>query len=210
RHRLPTLALLALVAASVAGGSWALAEGRLPQRLAVPLEAGLPEHHVLLWKDAIGLAETHPVLGAGPDRFGELSMTVQQTPHSDGKVHSAVLKQAAEQGLPGVLLLGGAFGWTLHSLWRSPRSTPVVLSAATALTALGALGAVSNALSFVQVTAAAGVLAGLATARPYALEAGPGASVPAPVALAGGSAVPPARRPASHGRAACLGPLPDK
>ena len=88
------------------------------------------------------------MLGVGPDRFGELSPTAQQTLRSDGKPHSAPLQQAAEQGVVGVTLLGAAFGWLLYVLWRSPRSTPVVLTAGAALTALAALASVGNALSF--------------------------------------------------------------
>lgn len=65
----------------------------------------------------------------------------------------------------GALLLGAAFGWLLYALWRSPRATPVVLSAGAALTALAAVATVGNALSFTPVTAGAGLLAGLATAR---------------------------------------------
>lgn len=65
----------------------------------------------------------------------------------------------------GVALLGAAFGWLLLGLWRSPRPTPVVLSAGAALTALAVLASVGNALSFAPVTAGAGLLAGLATAR---------------------------------------------
>jgi hypothetical protein len=71
-----------------------------------------------------------------------------------------------------VALLGAAFCWMLHALWRSPRPTPVVLTAAATLTALAVKSCLGNALSFSQVTAGAGLLAGLATAR--RLDAGPG------------------------------------
>jgi hypothetical protein len=178
--RLPGLAGLALAAAVLAGGSWAMAEDLLPAGLAVSLEGQLTEHRVMLWRDAVGLAREHPVLGAGPDRFGDLSETVRQAVGSDGKPHSAPLQQAAEQGIPGVALLGAAFGWMLFALWRSSRPTPVVLTAAASLTALAALATIGNALSFVQVTVAAGVLAGLATARPLHEDALAGA-VAAPV-----------------------------
>ncbi|MGW7421522.1 hypothetical protein ACWGJB_15835 [Streptomyces sp. NPDC054813] len=43
----------------------------------------------------------------------------------------------------------------------------VVLTAGAALTALAAVSAVGNALSFTTVSAGAGLLAGLATARPW-------------------------------------------
>jgi O-antigen ligase len=106
-----------------------------------------------------------PVRGAGPDRFGGLDRAAAQAAVPDGKPHSAPLQMAAEQGLPGVALLGAVFGWLLLALYRSPRPTPVVLAAGAALTALAALASVGNALSFNQVTVGAGLLAGLATAR---------------------------------------------
>ncbi|MGP3981766.1 O-antigen ligase family protein [Streptomyces sp. KR80] len=179
RHRFPALAALACVAAVIAGGSWAVAEGVLPKGLTASLDGQLTEHRVRLWQDAIGLAERHPVTGAGPDRFADLSPTAQALAEADSTPHSAVLQQAAEQGLPGVLLLGTAFVWVLSALWRSPRPTEVVLTAAAALTTVAALACVGNALSFAQVTAGAGILAGLATARPFAEDPGHPSLTPA-------------------------------
>ncbi|MGX1882887.1 O-antigen ligase family protein [Streptomyces sp. NPDC055287] len=165
RRRAVGLAGLALATGLVVGGSWAVAEDALPGGLTVSLEGQLTTNRVLLWRDALGLAKEYPARGAGPERFGRLSPTAQQTPRSDGKPHSAPLQLAAEQGVAGAVLLGAAFGWMLYGLWRSPRDTPVVLTAATALTAVAALAGIGNALSFTAVTAGAGVLAGLATAR---------------------------------------------
>ncbi|MFG2594634.1 hypothetical protein [Streptomyces sp. NPDC048462] len=64
-----------------------------------------------------------------------------------------------------MLLLGAAFGRLLYVLWRSPRGTPVVLTAGAALTAPAVLAGFGNALSFTPVTAGAGLLAGPASAR---------------------------------------------
>ncbi|KAF4410016.1 O-antigen ligase family protein, partial [Streptomyces lycii] len=177
RRRLLGLAGCALAALLVTGGTWALAEGALPRGLSVTLEGRLTESRVLLWRDAVAIAGERPVLGAGPDRFAALSETVAAAPLSGGKPHSALLQLAAEQGLPGVALLGAAFGWTLVALARSPRPTPVVLTAGASLTLLAALASVGNALSFAQVTVAAGLLAGLATARPLAGSELPARSV---------------------------------
>ncbi|WP_455353919.1 O-antigen ligase family protein [Streptomyces sp. SYSU K217416] len=171
RSRMLGLAGLALATGLMAALSWGVAEDALPDGLSVSLEGLLTQHRVLLWEDAAGLAKEYPVLGAGPDRFGVLSPAAQQSPGSDGKPHSAVLQQAAEQGAVGVALLGAAFGWMLYGLWRSPRPTPVVLSAGAALTALAVFASVGNALSFTPVTAGAGLLAGLATARPLREDA---------------------------------------
>jgi O-antigen ligase len=165
RRRLLGLAGLALATGLVVGASWAVAEDRLPEGLTTSLEGQLTRHRVLLWQDAISLTRENPLLGVGPERFGALSPTARETLYADGKPHSAPLQQAAEQGVPGVVLLGAAYGWLLCGLWASPRRTAVVLTAAATLTALAALAAVGNALSFTPVTAGAGLLAGLATAR---------------------------------------------
>lgn len=165
RRRLLGLAALALATALVVGLSWAVAGNVLPDGLTVSLEGPLTRNRVLLWQDAARLAGQHPLRGIGPDRFAELSPTAQQTLGSDGKPHSAPLQQAAEQGVVGVLLLGVAFGWLLYVLWRSPRGTPVALTAGATLTALAALASAGNALSFAPVTVGAGLLAGLASAR---------------------------------------------
>ncbi|RII08065.1 O-Antigen ligase [Streptomyces sp. YIM 130001] len=166
RRRTVGLAGLALVTALVSGVSLAVAEDVLPHELTVSLEGPLTQHRVLLWQDAVDLAKDEPVLGSGPGRFGELSVTAGQTLDSDGRPHSAPLQQAAEQGVVGVVLLAAAFGWLLLSLSRAPRGTPLVLTAAATLSALAAVAAVGNALSFTPVTAGAGLLVGLSTARP--------------------------------------------
>ncbi|QIQ06260.1 O-antigen ligase family protein [Streptomyces liangshanensis] len=166
RRRSAALAGLALVAALVVGGSWAVAEDALPEGLSVSLEGQLTTNRVQLWHEAVDLAKEHPLLGVGPDRFGDLSPTALQSLDSDGKPHSAALQEVSEQGVVGLLLLATVFGWLLHGLVRSPCSTPVVLTAGATLTALATLASVGNALSFAPVTAGAGLLAGLATARP--------------------------------------------
>ncbi len=165
RQRAVALAGLALATGLVIATSWGVAEDALPDGLTVSLEGQLTQNRVALWQDAVALAKEDPVRGVGPHRFGKLSTTAQQSVGSDGKPHSASFQQAAEQGVVGVALLGATFGWMLYGLWRSPRSTPVVLSAGAALTALAVLAGIGNSLSFAPVTAGTGLLAGLATAR---------------------------------------------
>ncbi|WPO75298.1 O-antigen ligase family protein [Streptomyces sp. KN37] len=166
RRRALGLAGLAAVTALLTGVSLAVAEDVLPDGLTASLEGRLGRQRVLLWRDALGLAAREPVLGVGPGRFGEVSPAVARNLLADGKPHSAPLQQASEQGLVGVALLAAVFCWLLYALWRSPRSAQVVLSAGAALTALTAVATVGNALSVTSVTAAAGLLAGIATARP--------------------------------------------
>ncbi|MET7900808.1 O-antigen ligase family protein [Streptomyces sp. NPDC005336] len=170
RQRLLGLVTLALIAAVAVGGCWAVAQDAVPGGLPPALRAQLTEHRIRLWQDAAHIAEASPVRGAGADRFGELSPTAAQSAGPEATPHSAPLQLAADQGLPGVVLLSAAFGWMLYALWRSPRATPIVLTAAAALTALAIESSLGNALSFPQITAGAGLLAGLATAR--RLEAG--------------------------------------
>ncbi|WP_406010534.1 O-antigen ligase family protein [Streptomyces sp. NBC_00637] len=172
RHRGPALAALAVTAALVTGLTWALAGNALPGGLAGSPTGKLTAHRVDLWRDALGMAHREAGLGVGPGRFGELSVTAARSTLPDGKPHSAPLQLAAEQGVAGVLLLAAAFCWVLFALWRAPRPTPVVLTAGAALTALAAVAAIGNALSFTTVSVGAGLLAGLATARPLAEEPG--------------------------------------
>jgi O-antigen ligase len=170
RHRGPGLAALALAATAVTCLTWAVAGNAVPDGLAGSLRGRLTPHRIDLWHDALHLAREDTALGVGPGRFGELSTTAAQSLPPDGKPHSAPLQMAAEQGVIGVLLLAAAFCWLLYALWRSPRPTPVVLTAGAALTALAAIAAVGNALSFTMVSVGAGFLAGLTTAHPLTDE----------------------------------------
>ncbi|WP_093719478.1 MULTISPECIES: O-antigen ligase family protein [unclassified Streptomyces] len=165
-HRGLGIAGLALATGLVTTLTWAVAGNAVPDGLAASLEGQLTGQRIDLWHDALSLAERDAALGVGPGRFGELSATASSSLLSDGKPHSAPLQQAAEQGLVGVVLLAAAFCWVLFALWRAPRPTPVVLTAGAALTGLAAIAAVGNALSFTTVSVGAGLLAGLATARP--------------------------------------------
>lgn len=167
-RRGPGLAALAVAAALTAGATSAVAAGGLSGGFSGAFAGRVTAHRVQLWQDALRLARRNSGLGVGPGRFGDLSGTTPHALPSDGRPHSALLQQAAEQGFVGVLLLAAVFCWVLHALWRTPRSTPVALSAGAALTALAVLASVGNALSFTTVTVGAGLLAGWATARPWA------------------------------------------
>ncbi|WNI19284.1 O-antigen ligase family protein [Actinacidiphila sp. ITFR-21] len=174
RHRLLGLAGLALAAALAAGGSCALAADALPNRVSAPLTDALTRPRVELWHQAAALAGRHPLRGVGPERFADESGALPYgsvTPPA-GTPRSAPLQLAAEQGCPGVALLAVAYGWLLCALWRSSRPAPVVLTAAAALTGLALLATADQVLSYAVVTAGAGFLAGIATARPLADDAG--------------------------------------
>ncbi|OAH09764.1 O-antigen ligase [Streptomyces jeddahensis] len=170
RRRGLGLAGLGAAPVVVAGLALAVTKDVLPDGLTASLEGQLTQHRVLLWRDALDLAGQEPFLGVGPGRFGELSPTVAQTLATDGRPHSAPLQAAAEQGLVGVGLLAAVFCWILYALWRSPRATPVALTAGAALTALALMALVGNVLSFTTVTVGGGLLAGLATSRAWGDE----------------------------------------
>jgi O-antigen ligase len=167
RRRLLGLAGLALAAALVVGGSCAVAVDALPSGLSQSLTGQLTQPRVELWHQAVDLAEDHPLRGVGPERFADEAPPPPDLAAGAESPQSAPLQLAAEQGLPGVALLTAAFCWLLTALWRSPRPTPVVLTAAAALTGLAMLATVDHVLSYAVVTAGAGFLAGVATARPF-------------------------------------------
>ncbi|WP_329280751.1 O-antigen ligase family protein [Streptomyces sp. NBC_01451] len=164
------LAGLALTTVLVTGTAWAVAEDVLPDGLADSLEGQVSGHRVDLWHDALLLVHRNPATGVGPGRFAELGPTASQSLPAEARPHSAPFQQAAEQGVVGVALLAAVFCWVLYALWRSPRPTSVVLTGGAALTALAALATVGNVLSFTTVTVGAGLLAGLATARPFVYD----------------------------------------
>ncbi|WP_369192547.1 O-antigen ligase family protein [Streptomyces sp. R08] len=171
RHRGPGIAGLGLATVLVTGMSWALAGNVLPDGLTASLAGQLTPHRIQLWQDALHMAHQDSSTGVGPGRFGELSSAAAEALLPDGKPHSAPLQLAAEQGIIGVLLLAAAYGWILHALWRTTRSTPIALTAAAALTGLALVASVGNALSFTSVSVGAGFLAGLATSHPIAEDA---------------------------------------
>lgn len=170
-HRLLGLAGLALAATLAAGTSYAVAVNALPAGLTESLTGQLTQPRVQLWHQAVTLAEHHPLRGVGPERFADESggLPPSGAPGA-ASPQSAPLQLAAEQGVPGVVLLAAAYAWVLCALWRSSRPTPVVLTAGAALTGLAMLATVDHVLSYAVVTAGAGFLAGMATAQPLSAE----------------------------------------
>ncbi|MEY9872470.1 O-antigen ligase [Streptacidiphilus sp. MAP12-33] len=155
RRRRRALVLLALCALLAVAAVLVLAHGSSG---GTPAASGpgtqVSAQRLGLWRDALHAVERQPLRGVGPGDFAE------------GSASSAPLQQAAEQGWPGLALLGAAFVWCLWALSRSPRPTPAVLSAAGALTALGVQASVSPVLSVPAVVVGAGLLLGLGAARP--------------------------------------------
>ncbi|MYX37191.1 MULTISPECIES: O-antigen ligase family protein [Streptomycetaceae] len=172
------LAGLALALVVAVGGTCAVAVDALPPGLSASLSGQLTPARVRLWHDALETAREHPVRGIGPGRFAEAGAGTAPSAAGAGTPRSAPLQLAAEQGVPGVALLGASCVWLLWALQRSPRPAPVVLTAAAALTGLAMQSAVDHVLGYPVVTAGAGLLAGLATSRP--LSAAPDHGVDRP------------------------------
>lgn len=184
--RLLGLAGLALATAVAAGSTYAVAVDVLPAGLSASLTGQLTPGRVAGWREAVDLAGRHPLRGVGPGEFAEVSQAepaateaalaepsltgpfVTESAVSATAPQSAPFQLAAEEGAPGVALLAASYAWVLLALHRSARPGPVVLTVGAALTGLAMLACVDHVLSYAAVTATAGLLAGLATARPFA------------------------------------------
>jgi O-antigen ligase len=124
----------------------------------------LTAERVTLWNEAIALTRANPLTGVGPGRFAEESPTARGD-RDLRWAHTAVLEQAAEQGIPGGLLLLGLAGWAFAALTGSRRSGPVIAAGAAAFTALAVHASVDYVLHFAAVPLVGGALLGLASAR---------------------------------------------
>ncbi|WP_042381441.1 O-antigen ligase family protein [Streptacidiphilus melanogenes] len=154
RNRRRALLLLGACAALAVGAVLVCAHGGGTDPSAGGPTAEVSAQRLAVWQDAWQAVAQQPWRGVGPGDF------------ADGSASSASLQQAAEQGWPGLVLLGGAFAWCLWWLGRSPRPTSAALSAAGAMTALGVQAAATPVLSVPAVVVCAGLLLGLGVARP--------------------------------------------
>ncbi|MBF9069992.1 O-antigen ligase family protein [Streptacidiphilus fuscans] len=170
RRRVPALTLLSLCVLLTLGATVLLAQhsgatvtGPSPRAYGPVTQVS--SQRLALWRDAVREFDQQPLRGVGPGRFTDVSPTALESTEPTGASSSA-LQTAAEQGLPGVLLLGAAFGWTLWTLARSPRPTAAVLSTAAAMAALGVQATVASVLSVAWVVVGGGLLLGMTAARP--------------------------------------------
>lgn len=155
-------ALLVLTVVSVTA---ALALDQLDDTAPAAARAGdvLDERRVLLWRDAAEIAHRHPVDGAGPGTFRELSPLARQD--ADARwAHSGFLQQGAEAGAVGMALLLAAFGWGFARVWEAGPDDPLTALGAVALAGLGLHASVDYVLHFPAVPLVAVALLGAATA----------------------------------------------
>lgn len=102
----PALAALAVALALVSTVALSLAPSGGP---ASALEGALSSRRITLWTEALDLLDSAPVRGVGPGRFQDESPTARAD--DDARwAHSLWLQQAAETGLPGLVLLLTAVG----------------------------------------------------------------------------------------------------
>lgn len=152
------------VAATVALGATA-GDPRRPQGVEQVADEQLTTERVTLWKEALALARAEPLTGVGPGRFAAESPTARGD-RDLRWAHTAVLERAAEQGIPGAILLTALAAWGFVALTVSRRPAPVVAAGAAAFAALALHGSVDYVLHFPAVPLAATALLGVASARP--------------------------------------------
>ncbi|WP_436774672.1 O-antigen ligase family protein [Yinghuangia sp. YIM S09857] len=130
-------------------------------------ESGLTERRVDTWHDALELSGDNPWRGTGPGTF--LAQSPTALADGDTKAaHSQWLRQAAEQGLPGLACLVALVAWAYVRLWRSRQDPAVVAVGAASFTAFALQASIDYVAEFPLVLVAAGVVLGVATAAPDA------------------------------------------
>jgi probable O-glycosylation ligase (exosortase A-associated) len=80
---------------------------------------GSAESRLDLWRDCINLAINNPAFGVGPGNFPVVAQSLGWT--RGKQAHSVWMQQAAETGVPGVLLLFLFFTIALKKLWPIAR-----------------------------------------------------------------------------------------
>lgn len=129
------------------------------------------ERRVALWADAAVIAHEHPLDGAGPGRFQDLSPTSRSD--ADARwAHSDFLQQAAEGGVVAMALLLAAFGWGFARLWAAGAEDPFTALGAVALASLGLHAGVDYVLHFPLLALVGVALVGAATTRRPAPQSG--------------------------------------
>ncbi len=126
-----------------------------------------------LWSSALDAAREHPLRGLGPGGYESLAPV-----SSDGDfrwAHHGYLQQAADQGIPGLLLLLALFGWAYGRLWVAGGSDLTrAIEGASALTVVGLHASVDHVLHHAAVPLVAALLLGWAIVVPRSTSKGLG------------------------------------
>ncbi|NYI07473.1 O-antigen ligase family protein [Allostreptomyces psammosilenae] len=184
------LGVLAVLPVLAVAFTTALAGDKTGHAASDALRARLTDVRTTLWAEALDMAGAEPVFGVGPGRFAAHSALARADPdllHA----HSGPLERAAEQGLPGLALLGALFGWGLLALYRGGGPSrgpapyrgaapslpgpavaapwgPVAVTGALALTAVAVHSSIDYILDFPVLLFFLGLLVGAASVRPAA------------------------------------------
>lgn len=128
-------------------------------------EEGLTQRRLDVWHDALTLAAANPVRGTGPGTFVANSPTARADSDTQA-AHSLWLRQAAEQGYPGLAAMVALVGWAFVRLWRSRQDPAIVAVGAVTLTAFAVQASMDYVAEFGGVLIALGVVLGVGTAVP--------------------------------------------
>ena len=152
---------IAILTTSWLGVSYGRGSASLPVEVA---DTSLSEARLRLWHDAISIAADHPWTGIGWGGFATTSPLARS--NEDLRfAHNEFLQQAAELGLPGLLLTISLFGWGFARLYVSRNSDAIAVLGALGLSAAGIAGSVDYVLRFPAVSLAVAALVGAAQVR---------------------------------------------
>jgi O-antigen ligase len=160
--RSATLAVVGgLVAVSLSlGVTTAIAAGADP--------LGLRERSELrgeLWASALDATREHPLRGLGPGGYERLAPVSSDADYR--WAHHGYLQQAADQGLPGLVLLLAMIGWSYARLWVAGGSDPTrAIVGASALTAVCLHASMDHVLHHAAVPLVVALLLGWAIVAP--------------------------------------------
>src|ERR1700687_4185023 len=110
--------LLVLIAGAIVGGLRLSAGISTEQRIG---ELSLSGDRPALWRDAVRLTASRPLLGYGPDNFGLVFPRFQTTylgPQQWDKAHAESLQVAATQGLVGLAAYALVLAAFVRAFWR--------------------------------------------------------------------------------------------
>jgi O-antigen ligase len=118
-----------------------------------------------LWASALDASREHPLRGLGPGGYERLAPVSSDADHR--WAHHGYLQQAADQGVPGLLLLLALIGWGYARLWVAGGSDPTrAIVGASALTVVCLHASVDHVLHHAAIPLVATLLLGWAIVAP--------------------------------------------
>jgi O-antigen ligase len=122
----------------------------------------LSERRGILWGDALSAMKRHPLIGVGPGNFEETS-DLAEIEEDVRWVPNIFLEQAAEAGIPGLVLMVTIFLWGFGRLLWSEAPGPVLALGFTALFGIAVHSCIDYVLHYPAVPLAAGAILGSTT-----------------------------------------------